>query len=103
MYGVLWYGGGIKKFHPLALVSNEWVDWFVERQGIRLSELYYEPFNFKRTGCIGCPFNPKIKNELQMLLKHDTVQFHVAVSLWRPVYEEYKRLGYRHMDELDID
>ena len=44
--------GNATKFHPLLVVSDDWEDWFVERERerIELCELYYPPFNFKRTG-----------------------------------------------------
>lgn len=49
--------GKMVKFHPLAKVSHEWEKWFIENYNIRLCKLYYEPYNFTRTGCKGCPFS----------------------------------------------
>lgn len=49
--------GKMIKFHPLAKVSKEWEEWFIEKFNVRLCPLYYEPYNFTRTGCKGCPFS----------------------------------------------
>ena len=45
------------KFNPLVKVSEDWEDWFIDKYQIRLCDLYYPPFNFKRTGCKGCPYS----------------------------------------------
>lgn len=47
----------VVKFHPLSKVSQEWEDWFINEYEIKLCELYYDPYNFERTGCKGCPFS----------------------------------------------
>ena len=88
-------GDELIKFHPLKVVTNEWMDWFIEKEGIKLCKLYYEPFNFKRTGCKGCPFSLDLQHQLDVmekLLPNENNQFEL---FWKPVYEEYRRLGYR--------
>lgn len=47
----------IVKFHPMAKVTKEWEEWFIQEYKIKLCELYYDPYNFERTGCKGCPFS----------------------------------------------
>ena len=47
----------VVKFHPLSKVTHEWEKWFIENYNIKLCKLYYDPFNFERTGCKGCPFS----------------------------------------------
>ena len=42
--------GKLKKFHPLVKVTNEWEEWFIKQYKIKLANLYYEPYNFERTG-----------------------------------------------------
>lgn len=84
-----------KSFHPLIVVSEEWENWFIEKYQIKLCELYYPPYNFKRTGCKGCPYNLQLQNDLDtmaMLLPNERKQCEI---LWKPVYDEYRRLGYR--------
>lgn len=87
--------GKTTKFHPLAKVSHEWEKWFIEKYNIKLCELYYEPYNFERTGCKGCPFNPKLQEDLETmnrLLPNERKQCEI---IWKPVYEEYRRINYR--------
>lgn len=40
----------LKKFHPILVCNDEWCEWFKEKYNIRLCDLYYPPYNFKRTG-----------------------------------------------------
>lgn len=40
----------LKKFHPLAPLDNEFIKWFIQKYNIKLCDLYYEPYNFERTG-----------------------------------------------------
>lgn len=83
------------KFHPLAVVNDDWENWFIKEQKIKLCKLYYEPYNFKRTGCKGCPYNLNLKQDLEtmaMLLPNERKQCEI---IWHKVYEEYRRLNYR--------
>ncbi len=85
----------VVKFHPLAVVSEEFEDWFIEKHNIKLCELYYPPFNFQRTGCMGCPFSLSLQKQLDVmeeLLPNEKKQCEL---IWKPVYDEYRRIGYR--------
>ena len=85
----------LKKFHPLAPMSDEWMSWYEREREIELASLYYPPYNFERTGCKGCPFAPELQAELdtmKYLLPDERKQ---CEYLWAPVYEEYRRIGYR--------
>lgn len=84
-----------KHFSPLVKVNKDWEDWFIEEHNIKLCKLYYPPFNFKRTGCKGCPFNINLQNDLdimEQLLPNERKQCEI---IWKPIYEEYRRIGYR--------
>ena len=85
----------LKKFKPLNPVKDEWIDWFVNEYNIKLCDLYYEPYNFKRTGCMGCPYNIKIKDSLKTMKQLLPDEYRKATTLWKPVYDEYIRIGYR--------
>ena len=87
--------GKLKKFKPLNKVTDEWIEWFIKKYDIELCELYNEQFNFKRTGCLGCPYNLKISNDLNVLYDKLPNEYNKAIRLWKPVYDEYIRLGYR--------
>lgn len=85
----------ITKFKPLNPLSNEWEDWFIEKYNIELCKLYYPPFNFRRTGCKGCPFSLDLKEQLEVmgrLLPNEAKQCEI---IWKVIYDEYRRLNYR--------
>ena len=84
-----------KKFHPLAVVTEEWEREFIKRYNIEICELYYPPYNFERTGCKGCPNNKNIQQDLETLYKLLPNEYAQCLHLWRPVYDEYIRIGYR--------
>lgn len=86
---------GLHRFHPLAPCNNAFIDNFIKRYDIQLSKLYYPPFNFSRTGCVGCPYNIKLQEELDILEEVLPTEFKRAYFLWGKVYNFYKKINYR--------
>lgn len=87
--------GDVIKFHPLAVVTEKWEEWFIKKYNIKLCKLYYPPFNFKRTGCKGCSLSIDLQEQLsamQIYLPNERKQ---CETIWKPVYDEYRRIGYR--------
>lgn len=89
------FKGDKLSFHPLAIVTKEWEEWFIQRYGVKLCKLYYEPYNFERTGCKGCPFAPLLQEQLSTLEVYFPNEKRQCEYIWKPVYEEYRRIGYR--------
>lgn len=87
--------GKLKKFNPLAPITKEWEDWFIDTHHIKLPELYYPPYNFTRTGCKGCPFALILQHELDVMEQLLPAEKKQCEIIWAPVYAEYRRLGYR--------
>lgn len=87
--------GKLKKFHPLLVVSDEWEEWFIDIQKVNVCALYRPPYNFKRTGCCGCPFSLDLQEQLETMAKLLPSQRNQCEIIWKPVYEEYRRLNYR--------
>ena len=87
--------GSLQRFHPLLVVTDEWESEFIKRNNIQLCELYYPPYNFRRTGCVGCPFNRFLQKDLETLMLLLPNEWKLAEAVWKPVYEEYRRIGYR--------
>lgn len=83
------------KFHPIFVVSKEWEEEFIKRENIELCELYKPPLNFKRIGCVCCPFGVDLQQELNLLYRFLPNEYYKAINVWKPVYDEYVRLGYR--------
>lgn len=88
-------GNILKHFHPLAKVTGGWVDWYIETNKIQICQLYKEPYNFKRTGCKGCPFALGLQDQLETMAKYLPAERKQCEFIWGPVYEEYRRLGFR--------
>ena len=58
-------------------------------------EIYKYPYNFERTGCKGCPFNPNLQKDLDTLKKYFPAERKQCEYIWKPIYDEYRRIGYR--------
>lgn len=83
------------KFHPLAIVTDEWEDWFINKYNIKLCDLYYQPYNFARTGCKGCPFALDLQEQLLIMEKYLPNEAKQCETIWKPIYDEYRRINYR--------
>jgi len=88
-------GDKLKAFQPLVPVTKEWEEWFIEKYRIEICEIYREPYNFTRTGCKGCPFALGLQKELDTLEKFFPAERKQCEIIWKPVYDEYRRLNYR--------
>lgn len=87
--------GNLKKFHPLLVVSNEWEEWYINKHNIKLCRLYYPPFNFKRTGCRGCPYALDLNEQLEIMNTYLPQEKKMCEMIWKPIYDEYRKIGYR--------
>lgn len=85
----------LKKFKPINPCTDEWCDWFIKRYNIKLCKLYYQPYNFKRTGCAGCPFALELQDQLNIMRRLLPIDYKRSMHIWKPVYDEYRSLNYR--------
>lgn len=88
-------GNKLKAFQPLVPVTKKWEDWFIKEYNIDICDIYKEPYNFERTGCKGCPFALHLQEELDTLERFFPAERKQCEIIWKPVYDEYRRLGYR--------
>lgn len=88
-------GNKLKLFQPLIPITKEWEDWFINAYNIEICDIYKPPYNFVRTGCKGCPFALHLQDELDTLEKFFPGERKQCEFIWKPVYDEYRRLGYR--------
>lgn len=82
-------------FYPLRVVTQEFENYFIKQYNIKLCDLYYPPYNFERTGCKGCPFDKNLQKDLKTLEKFFPNEYKQCEIIWKPVYDEYRRIGYR--------
>lgn len=87
--------GKLKNFQPLVPVTKKWEDWFISEYNIQICDIYKPPYNLIRTGCKGCPFAINLQQELDTLEKYFPAERKQCESIWKPVYDEYRRIGYR--------
>lgn len=90
--------GGVKRFHPLSVITAEnkdFLDWYINERKIDLCDLYSAPYNFNRTGCKGCPFSLDLQDQLDVMAELLPVERKQCEIIWKPVYAEYRRIGYR--------
>lgn len=85
----------LKKFHPLLPIDDKWIEEFIKVYEIELCKLYYPPFNFKRTGCKGCPYSTDLQNQLDIMAEYLPAERKQCELIWKPIYSEYRRIGYR--------
>ena len=85
----------LHKFHPLLVVSDEWINDFVKNFSIELCKLYYPPYNFKRTGCKGCPYSVDLQVQLNVMYVYFPEERKQCEMIWHKVYEEYRKKNYR--------
>jgi len=88
-------GDKLKAFQPLVPVTKEWEDWFINEYDIDISDIYKPPYSLHRTGCKGCPFALNLQDELDMLKHFFPNEYKQCEAIWKPVYDEYRRIGYR--------
>lgn len=88
----------LKSFQPLVAVDDNFIDWFIEEYNIDTCAIYAPPYNFKRTGCKGCPFAVDLQRELDVLEEFFPNERKQCEIIWKPVYDEYRRLNYRLKD-----
>ena len=84
-----------KHFNILMPVSDEWEEMFIKKYNIELCELYLPPYNFKRTGCLFCPYSLDLQEQLDRMNEISPNVCKQAESIWKPVFEEMRRIGYR--------
>lgn len=88
-------GKKLKKFQPLVPITKDWEDWFIDIYNVEICDIYKQPYNFNRTGCKGCPFAINLQHELDALEKHFPNERKQCEIIWKPVYDEYRRIEYR--------
>ena len=98
--------GNIKRFHPLIKVNDEWENWFVNNSThthtIALAKVYCQPLNFKRSGCKFCPFSLDLEEQLEKAYRFLPNEAKQAEMIWKPVFDAYRKLGYRLKDHVQI-
>lgn len=89
------HGDKLWHFQPLVAITKAWENWFIDEYNIDICAIYKPPYNLERTGCKGCPFAPGLQHNLDILEKYFPAERKQCEMIWKPVYDEYRRIGYR--------
>ncbi len=88
-------GKGIDQFRPIWWFRDSDKEEYCARYGVTHSRCYTE-YGLVRTGCVGCPFNKNILNELETIRKFEHKLYTAAHNLFGPSYDYTRRyLTYR--------
>lgn len=93
--GCISKGSNSLHFNILVPITNEWEEMFIKKYNVELCELYLPPYNFKRSGCLFCAFSKDLQQQLDTMQEINPNLVKQANILWSPVYDEYRRIGYR--------
>lgn len=88
------YKNDISRYMPLWWWSNEVKSAFKEAEGIRYSDCY-EVYGMKRTGCVGCPFNLNIADDLQAMYEYEPQLYKACMNVFGQAYELTDRFNCR--------
>ena len=94
-------GNKLHLFQPMSPLTKDWEKWFIEEYNVEICDIYKPPYNFERTGCKGCPFALFLQDELDKLEEFFPSERKQCEIIWKPVYDEYRRLNYRLKEQGD--
>lgn len=58
----------------------------------------YTEYGLKRTGCVGCPFNPKVNEELEIIRENEPKLYTAAINIFGASYEYTRK--YREFQKM---
>ena len=70
---------------PLFFWDDETKQYYKESEGIRYSDCY-EVWGFKRTGCVGCPFNSNAAKELRIVKQYEPKMYQACINVFGESY-----------------
>lgn len=78
-------GKKVDKYMPLFFWDDETKQWYKDKEHIRYSDCY-EVWGFHRTGCVGCPFNSKVGDELKIIKKYEPCLYKACINVFGDAY-----------------
>ena len=76
----------IDNYKPLFYWDNETKQYYNKQENIRNSDCY-EIWGFKRTGCVGCPYNSNIAKELLLIKIYEPKLYKAAINTFGVAYK----------------
>ncbi len=85
---------GMHKYMPLWWWSDDVKSTFKDAEGLRYSDCY-EIWGMRRTGCVGCPFNLNIADDLQAMYEYEPQLYKACMNVFGKSYELTDRFNCR--------
>lgn len=89
----------LKHFSPMLVCDDNFIKYMINRFHIEYCKLYDAPYNFRRTGCKGCPFSLDLQKQLDTMATLLPREKSQCEYIFAPVYAEYRSKGYRLQKE----
>lgn len=96
VYKNCYSAGEHAQYRPLFWYKNKDVNEYSKIFNIRHSDCY-EVYGLKRTGCVGCPYNLKLFDELAIIQKYEPKLYKVCNFVFKDSYEYTRK--YRKFQE----
>ena len=77
---------GYNSYRPVFWYTDKDKKIYEDFYGIQHSRCYTE-YGLKRTGCVGCPYNPKVTQELDIIKRHEPKLYTAAQNIFKDSYE----------------
>jgi 3'-phosphoadenosine 5'-phosphosulfate sulfotransferase (PAPS reductase)/FAD synthetase len=78
------------EYRPLFWYTNEDKEQYTKHFNIKHSDCY-EKWGFKRTGCVGCPFNRQLRQDLQTVKQYEPNMYKAVNNIFKDSYEYTKQ------------
>ena len=88
--------GKIDKYMPLWFWDNETKKYYKEHEHIQFSDCY-EVWGMERTGCVGCPFNSRIGEDLKKIKQYEPNLYKACMNVFGESYELMDKFNVRKL------
>ena len=87
-------------FMPLFFWNDETKQFYKETEDITYSDCY-EIWGMTRTGCVGCPFNSNVGNDLKAIKKYEPKLYKACLNVFGESYSMMDRFNIRRVPIFD--
>lgn len=92
------YDDKCDQYRPIFFYTNKDKEDYEKCFGIVHSRCYTE-YGLKRTGCVGCPYNLKLLDELEVIQKYEPKLYKACTNIFKNSYE-YTRKFYEFRERI---
>lgn len=75
-----------QSFRPIWHFDDTTKSHYIAAYSVKLSDCY-TIYGMKRTGCVGCPFNSRFEDDLEIVREHEPALYKAAINIFGQSYE----------------